>query len=484
MKQMNLDNKQVASEQPALLNPEKLAEVQERTYVEMLNNLMLYGECNIERPTGFGKTKLFMQFASDYPADKILYIYDVNAVVEDITIKYTPTNVEFMSYARLSLKESRDSTIEQLVTGSYMAVIFDESHLMGGDNIKELLQIVLPVLKASGCKIIGGTATPMRTDGCYVTAEFFDGHTVFEYTIFNAFDDGIMLPPVHCLMLGTLKRIQKLREEYKDNKFTQDRLNQLEHAYASRLGAPAIYRKTILETFGGKAPEYMRFIAFYPTIQSAKDNAENLQKDFQKAFPSYGVGLAYVTSDAEHDKTIAHLDEVKVDETIDIIASVNMLNQSYHSPYLTGIIMLRSTFSDILYAQEYGRALSVTARNQTIVFDDVGNALLRASRGIGVLFEDDGTVEKDSTGNGWHWKRKADKHTFSVSAVELSAEQALERIRQTAGVTEELIESIKKLIGPVFNAPDDAIAKMTRVPLWLIQETRKQMQEEQTIRLE
>lgn len=222
----------------------------------------------------------------------------------------------------------------------------------------------------------------------------------------------------------------------------------------------------------------MRFIAFYPTIQSAKDNAETLRRDFSQAFPDYGVEVTYVSSDVEHDKTVHHLDEEIAPKTIDIIASVNMLNQAYHSTYLTGIVMLRSTFSDIVYAQEYGRAISVTAKNRAIVFDDVGNALLKEDRGLAAMFEKKGEITKDSKG-GYHWKRKADRHSFSVSAVELAMEQALERIRQTAGVTQEMIDAVKKLMGPIFNAPDEAIAQMTGVKLFLIQETRKQMEKEE-----
>lgn len=473
---MNLDGASTST-QSSILNPEKLAEIQDKTYVEMINSLMLYGECNLERPTGFGKTKLFMQFASDYPSETIIYVYDVNAVVDDIESKYSPCNVSFISYALLSRAESRDATLREIMEIAPFAIIFDESHLMGGENVSSLITVLLPKLKAQGCKILGGTATPIRTDGHNVTAEFFNGHTVSEYTISDAIDDGIMLEPLTVLMLGIQQRIAMLKQDNKDNNYVLNKLNQLEHVYADRIGAPGIYRSEIERLFAGDLPHYMRFIVYYPTIKAMKDNAEKLQDDFIKAFPEYGVGLTYISSDAEHDKAVSHLDEAIVDGTIDIIASVDMLNQAYHSRYLTGVIMMRYTMSNIVYAQQYGRACSVASTQRTIVFDNVGNACIDPQQELTVLL---GDGESDGRG-GWYWSRKDSRHMrFHVSAEELSIEQALQRIRATATVSEEFREGAKKLMGPIFNAPDDAVVKMTHLPLWFVKELRKEMETEQS----
>ena len=399
MKKMDLTN-EVAKERPPVLNPEKLTEIQSKTYEDMLLQLMTHGECNLERPTGFGKTKLFMQLAGDYPQEKVLYIYDMHTVVDDIEKKYSPSNVDFLSYAALSRLTSRDSVVQKVAHGDYFVVIFDESHLMGGENIKGTIEAFLPILKAVGCKRLGGTATPIRTDGHNVTAEFFGGHTVFEYTVTDAIDDGIMLEPLYCLMLGTQQRMDQLREDNKNNPYTVKRINQLEHAYADRIGADKIYRDTLMELYEGKLPDYMRIIAYFPTIQSAKDNADKLRSDIQRAFPNYGVGVTFITSDAEHESKVSHLDEAIVDETIDLIVSVDMLNQAYHSEHLTAIIMMRYTKSNIIFTQQYGRALSVAALHRVAVFDNVGNAYVRPLEELPKIFGSEG--ESDGKG-GWVW---------------------------------------------------------------------------------
>ena len=481
MKYMDLNNKQAdlqggqSKSASHILNPKKLAEVQDRTYIEMLQCLMLYGECNLERPTGFGKTKIFMQLASEYPHERFLYIYDVNNVVIDIMATYNPKNVEFLSYAALSRITSRDRIVQRIVGGEFFVVIFDESHLMGGENIRTTIELFLPILRQIGCKILGGTATSIRTDGHNVTAEFFNGHTVSKYTLEDAFDDGIMLEPVTVLMLGTLQRAELLKKTNADNPYLVRRINQLEHAYADRIGAPAIYRRKITELYDGKLPPYMRFIIFYPTIKSMQDNAIKVQKDFQKAFPTYGVGLTYISSYAEHDKAVDHLDDSIVDYTIDLIASVDMLNQAYHSRYLNGIIQMRYTMSNIIYTQEYGRACSVASNQRTIVFDNVGNACVDPGAELNALFGD-GTP--DGRG-GFFWSLKDSKRLrFHVSAEDISIEQALQRIRQTSSVTEEFRNNAKKLMGPLFNAPDDAVVKITRLPLWFVKEIRSELETE------
>lgn len=475
MKKMNLTGA-LSQEPPSnILNPEKLAEIQDKTYIEMLNSLMLYGECNLERPTGFGKTKLFMQFASDYPSERVLYVYDVNSVVTDIQTVYNPSNVEFMSYALLSRLTARDSVVQRIADGQYFAVIFDESHLMGGENVRKTIELFVPILQAVGCKRLGGTATPIRTDGHNVTAEFFGGHTVSKYTLEDAFNDGIMLAPVTVLMLGTLQRAEILKVNNASNPYTVQRINQLENAYADRIGAPKVYRREIDKLYNGNPPAYMRFIIFYPTIKAMVDNAPKIQADFKKAFPEYGVGLTYISSDAEHDKAVNHLDESIVDYTIDLVASVDMLNQSYHSKYLNGVIMMRYTMSNIVHTQEYGRACSVASTQRTIVFDNVGNACLDPRNELPLLL---GEGESDGHG-GWQWGRKDSKQLhFHVTAEELALEDALQRIRATAGVTYEMMESVKKLMGPLFNAPNDAIVKMTRVPPWLVEQARVELEVE------
>lgn len=80
---------------------------------------------------------------------------------------------------------------------------------------------------------------------------------------------------------------------------------------------------------------------------------------------------------------------------------------------------------------------------------------------------------------GFFWSLKDSKRLrFHVSAEDISIEQALQRIRQTSSVTEEFRNNAKKLMGPLFNAPDDAVVKITSLPLWFVKEIRSELETE------
>ena len=61
-----------------------LRERQGETYREMCECLKKNGMCCVVRPTGFGKTKLFMDYVADHRDGAHLYIYDTNSAKSDI----------------------------------------------------------------------------------------------------------------------------------------------------------------------------------------------------------------------------------------------------------------------------------------------------------------------------------------------------------------------------------------------------------------
>lgn len=355
---------------------QKLDEVQQQTFVEMLQCLEEFGICNVVRPTGFGKTKMFMDYVMLHPDARFIYVYDVNSVVEDITANYHPKNVEFISYTLLSNKASWDRTRQAIYSVPWHTIIFDESHLMGGENISQFCKGLIRDALRNGVRILGGTATQVRTDTSNVTDEFYGGHTVSEYTMRNAIQDGIMLEPYWVITVHMEQLLSHLRTRVSDNQFQLERIAQLDRAYACRLNVDAVYHETVQRCFG-TIPENMQFIAFYPTIDSLIDGERQLRLDFEKAFPEHEVCVAKISSDPKHYSDIVTLQRehtVLHRKTILLIMAVNMLNQAYHSDSITGIIMNRATTSNIIFTQQLGRCLSVTANQRAIVFDNVGNA--------------------------------------------------------------------------------------------------------------
>lgn len=444
---------------------EKLRRIQDSTYADMCNALSHYHICNVERPTGFGKTKMFMRYAAEHYARRMLYVYDVNSVVENIQEHYAPTNIDFISYSRLSMSNSQEQMVELLLSPVYDTIIFDESHLLGGEQIQQVALRVIPEIISSGRNVLGGTATPIRTDLVNVTERFFGNHRTYSYTLEDAFRDGIIIPPYWTAMIHLDKLLADLRSCCKKDSYQLNRLRQLDLAYAKLAGASKIYRDTIIQQFG-EVPSYMKFIAFYPTIASLNDNVEDIKQDFRKAFPSHTVTTYAVSSDPDHFTSCAPLSGNETPNNhIDLILAVDMLNQSYHSSTLTGIIMNRATISNIVFTQQLGRCLSVTAINQAIVFDNVGNARVSPIEVLKML-QPHGLGSTNASLLVGRTRDHIDL-SFHVSPEILDIAVWYSRIKATSMLTQEQVDYAKRVV-MVYGATIEEAEEHTGVPAWVL----------------
>lgn len=463
---------------------------QNETYTDMLRCIREYGMCNIVRPTGFGKTYLFAKYAASQ-SGKVLYIYDVTSARDGFINTYSPKNVDFISYARLSRAETAKETMAEILAGNYQTVIFDESHLMGGENISNLLAELIPQLFEKGTVILGGTATDVRTDGVNVTDQFFQSVSTYEYTIEDAFKDGIIEIPLYSVMIYSYKLLDNAKKKCKNSPRALRELTQLEKVYAKRHGEAEIYREQVLNLYG-EVPERMKFIAFYPTIKSMEDTLPTLKREFKAAFPERDILVVPFSSDPAHtlNRELVY-EQTPPKNTIMLITAVDMLNQSYHSDDLTGIIMNRSTTSDVLFVQQLGRCLSVNNSCPAIVFDNVANCEQNWTRG---LKDEELPVPSENPGQGRgangelrraegyvhgeyrtvpQWTRRIGNTygtayglTPQVASIEESLLRATQRIIQSRGITDEQISKAMKAYAA--DATFEFIKKLTGVPAWLL----------------
>lgn len=415
-----------------------LRERQVKTYREMCECLKKNGMCCVVRPTGFGKTKLFMDYVADHRDGEHLYIYDTNSAKSDIKTKYNTDNVEFLSYSALSRKKSRESVIKYICSSPWHTIIFDEAHLMGGENIKKLLVEILPLAVASGVRILGGTATQLRTDLVDVYKSFFHGCGVSDYTLEDAIQDGIMLEPVWVVTAHYRDLLKSLEKYENANSYVKTSLSQLTRAYANIDGVASVYSDTVKEVYK-KVPDIMRFIIFYPTIDAINDNFEKDIQEFHKAFPGHRVHWGRLTSSSEHSNTITQIEDSFTNEgkQVQLIFSVNMLNQSYHSEALTGIVMYRATLSNIIFTQELGRVMSVLSQFRGIVFDNVGNVFMRPDVAMALIQTFNGIPSGQS--------RKRGHLDLKLNATQelIDFNKVYQRIMATKEITQEQIDIAK-----------------------------------------
>ena len=99
----------------------KINVIQAKTYQDTIRVLNKFHMCCIERPTGFGKTAMFMRMCRENPDKQFLFVYASASMKRDIQDKYKPTNVAFISYALISRTESRAKVlIDWLIENRYI----------------------------------------------------------------------------------------------------------------------------------------------------------------------------------------------------------------------------------------------------------------------------------------------------------------------------------------------------------------------------
>lgn len=344
---------------------EKLKEIQDKTYKQMKKQLEVYGLCNVVRPTGFGKTKLIADYCHENEDKTFLYIYDTNTNRDNFIKKYDTFNVEFLSYAMLSLynDEERKQFVNSLIYTKYYCVIFDESHLIGGAKV----ELVFNDIKATGkVKLLGASANGYRMDRKIVSEEYFDGHEVFDYSMVDAIVDGIVCVPTYTVCAKTEDFLEEHKSELTENevKLVEECANKGD-----------ILLNTLKKRYPDDLPSYMRFICFLGNIEEVEMvGNSNLVRQIKRSLPGYKVNIIKVTSSYMHKDGVEEVNSLTPKKNnIDLICSCNMLNQGMHFDILTGLLFCRRTESDIIFTQQFGRAVSVMQEEPALIIDYVAN---------------------------------------------------------------------------------------------------------------
>ena len=354
------------------------------TYDNARRLLQKYGKVMIVRPTGFGKTLLLAQFLKKDSYKKVLYLYPTQ-VVKDAMLRFYWNDetkedipgVTMMTYARLGRMKTQE--IQSLC--GFDAIIADEAHKLGAATYSKKFTSLLKI--NSKAHLIGATATPERMDMADEVSMFFDDHVTSEYTLHDAFSEGVLTKPYYCFCsymndIENVRRKPKLdvgtAKNAKTARHANDTLPDAKLIEISRLhNMPAIIQSVCKERIPDTG--YMRFIVFFSSFEHLHEKEKDVREWFHRAFPGHKINTLQVTSETKSTKkNAAKIGAMqKIENTIDLILSVDMLEMGYHVPGLNGILMYRGTESGIVYAQQLGRVISSYADNPGVVFDIVDN---------------------------------------------------------------------------------------------------------------
>ena len=238
--------------------------------------------------------------------------------------------------------------------------IFDEAHFLGGYKLQQAVDLLMEICPKTN--YLGITATPRRTDRMDIKWHFFDGHVVSEYGVADDL-------------------LEEYNEEIDKSSLSKNRKELLKEKIKTTINPERMNIRNLGWIIESNIPyfendnNYYKFIAFFTTFNDIHRKKKEVEDAFRYAFPGYNINSIVVSSETNEYRmnldTISGL--VERPYTIDIILSCNMLSFGYHTSDITGILMFRSTVSNIIYSQQIGRCFSVIQKYNSIIFDFVEN---------------------------------------------------------------------------------------------------------------
>ena len=220
-------------------------------------------------------------------------------------------------------------------------------------------------------KLLGLSATPLRTDGANVVERIFEDSVASEITLLEAIEQGIIYPPKYVVPdfiredeLETL--LQKIEQaEGVDKEELKEKYDDLVKKSADATGIPELMQEHIEEKDG-------KYIIYCKDINDMQEKMEKAKEWFGKVDEEpevYGIHSKDKTSTKK-------LEQFKTSnsEHIKLMYCVGMIDEGMHLSDISGVILSSKTGSRPTYLQRIGRGISSGKdKKQALVIDLVNN---------------------------------------------------------------------------------------------------------------
>ena len=332
----------------------------------------------IVQATGTGKSYVALNLLLKYKDKKALYIVPFNAIIEhlkeiisknNLSIEKDFPNLEFRTYQsliNLSKEELSKLNVDLLVT--------DELHHLGapvwGKRINDIVETHPDML------LFGMTAYTVRDRATAYerdmtnpeTDELFSGKVVSYYDLCDAMIDGVLPKPIYKSAYINLESLAEELEKYLDD----PKLSKKDYLECKKLIEDAKRQITkapgIKEMVRKNIKPNGKYIYFCPPLsEENKNDIDTIMTEVREWFSDYDVEFYKTTSkDKEQGKQNRDAFYSNVDlkgnstkHKLRIMFAINQYNEGVHAPGVDGVILGRSTSSDIVFFEQIGRALSV-----------------------------------------------------------------------------------------------------------------------------
>lgn len=350
-------------------------------YEQMYEMLETKNKALVVLGTGLGKTSTALQYIRDKHCRALV-------IGPNNTIKGQRSDIDNEGNGWLKNPDVDATTYQAFVNkydstdySKYGLVILDEAHHAGFEEDKDIGAIVwgkaIQYLFDNSIKVLGLTATPIRSDGIDISETIFKDCTCEGYTIEEAIELGIIHPFSFITSIydtaGIKDKIKAIANKVDLGDPHTKKL--VGHLNLTINNIPTV--NETLHTFIDKTNVRRKGIVFVQSIDSEdRNNVKSAEAIIKQAYPL--AKIRSIHSEQTEDEINANRQWFIGDEDSDkdkYLIAVNMISEGAHYPGVNTIIMFRTTQSYLVYSQQLGRAITLAkyADPHTIVFDFVNN---------------------------------------------------------------------------------------------------------------
>lgn len=337
----------------------------------------------IVHATGTGKSYNALQLAYDNKDKKIIYVVPSHGIIEHIKeiinensnldFERDFPNLEFRTYQSL-INLSREEITELDVD----LLMLDEFHHIGAPVWGARINTIIETHQ--NIKLFGMTAYTVRDRGTPYERdmanpngeELFSNKIVSRYDLCDAMIDGVLPKPIYKSAYTNLIGLESELEEkvlsiHHKNDEKEMYLKILRDVKKRIAEAPSI--ADVVKKNVKANGKYIYFCP--PGSEEGINDIETIKKEaiewFRQYIPEENI-IFYTTTSQMGEEGKQNREAFYRDVTLDgksankklrIMFAINQYNEGIHAPNIDGVIMGRSTQSDIVYFEQLGRALSV-----------------------------------------------------------------------------------------------------------------------------
>ncbi|MET3209777.1 UNVERIFIED_CONTAM: superfamily II DNA or RNA helicase [Paenibacillus sp. PvR008] len=342
----------------------------QETYDKIIEAWRTHNRVATVQATGTGKTFLILKCLFTYPDVNKVVLAPSNHILNQLESKVDELpNTILLTYSKLSFMSEEE--IKQLDASM---VVFDEFHRCGADKWGRGVGKFTELFP--NAKILGTSATPIRfLDGERdMSDELFDRNVVTNLSLPQAIVKGILPMPKYISALYTFDdeilnlndKIDKSNNSDDEKEDVRKEVELMKKELNKSKGIPVILKKHLGKTSG-------KFIVFCRNKEHLYEMKDTVTKWFIKGRINSKVNTHIVYSTKTDNKdAIKQFTFTESNDSIQLLFTIDMLNEGLHIDDVDGVVFLRSTISPTIYYQQLGRAVK-SGGKEPYVFDFVNN---------------------------------------------------------------------------------------------------------------